>query len=133
MKRAIQLAGAACLALVAMLHSAPAKADKAYDTCMAKSDGSNPAWGKCGQDWVDREELKLNATWKQLYAGLSGKTKADLLTEQRLWNAYKEATCVFHANGDWGREGEVIDFPTCRAGVIAARTTELEAIAKAIN
>jgi uncharacterized protein YecT (DUF1311 family) len=100
---------------------------------MEKSDGTNPAWAKCGQDWVDREEAKLNATWKKLYAGLSGKTKADLLTEQRLWNAYKEASCMYHANGEYGREGEVVDFPTCRAGVIAARTKELEAIDKAIN
>ena len=87
MKRAIELTGAACLALAAMLHSAPAKADKAYDACMEHSDGTNPAWGKCGQDWVDREEQKLNAAWKKLNAGLSGKTKTDLLAEQRLWNA----------------------------------------------
>jgi uncharacterized protein YecT (DUF1311 family) len=133
MKRTIELIGTACLALAAILHSAPAKADKAYDACMEHPDGTNPAWGKCGQDWVDREEAKLNATWKKLYAGLSGKTKTDLLNEQRLWNAYKEASCMFHANGDYGREGEVVDFPTCRAGVIAERTKELEAIGKAIN
>jgi uncharacterized protein YecT (DUF1311 family) len=133
MKRAIELIAVASLALACMLHSAPAKADKLYDTCMKHSDGSNPSWSKCGQEWVDREEQKLNAAWKKLNAGLSGQTKTDLLAEQRLWNAYKESSCLYHANGDYGREGQVIDFPTCRAAVIAARTKELEAIDKEIN
>ena len=133
MKTTIELICTGCLALAAILHSGPAKADNAYDACMKQSAGSNPAWAKCGQEWVDREEAKLNAIWKKLYAGLSGKTKTDLLTEQRLWNAYKEASCMYHANGEYGREGEVVDFPICRAGVISARTKELEAIDKAIN
>ena len=133
MNRSIGLAVVAGLALAAILYSAPAKADEAYDACMKKSDGTNTAWAGCGQTWVDREEARLNATWKKLYAGLTGKTKTDLLTEQRLWNAYKEASCMYHANGDYGREGEVIGFPTCRAAVISARTKELEGIGKAIN
>lgn len=87
MKRVVELTGAACLALAAILHSAPAKADKAYDACIEHSDGTNPAWGKCGEDWVGREEQKLNAAWKKLNTGLTGKTKTDLLAEQRLWNA----------------------------------------------
>ncbi len=133
MQRSIELVAIASLALASFLHSTPARADQAYDACMKKSDGTNPAWAGCGQAWVDREEARLNATWKKLYAGLTGKTKADLLTEQRLWNAYKEASCAYHANGDYGREGEVIGFPTCRAAVISARTKELEEIGKAIN
>lgn len=104
----------------------PVVADDAYDTCLDQSDGTNPAWAQCGADWVDREDKVLNDTWKEVFSGLEGQTKDDLLAEQRLWNSYKENSCEFYANGDWGRERQVLDFFMCRAGVIAARTQQLK-------
>lgn len=67
---------------------------------------------------------------KRIYEGLPARTKADLLEEQRAWNAFKEKSCLFYANGDWGREGQVLSFPNCRASVIAERTATLEAYGK---
>jgi len=122
MKLATIVAAVALLAAVA-----PAAADAAYDRCIDESDGTNEAWGACGSDWIAREDGRLNATWKRVFGAAEGQTKTDLLAEQRAWNTFKEAACAFYANGDWGREGAVLGFPACRAGVIAERTSALEA------
>lgn len=115
--------------LFAMLLTIPASiaaADTLYDQCMNVADGTNPAFAKCGGDWVARADAKLNKAWKELYADQEEQTKKDLLAEQRLWNAYKEGSCTFLSNGDFGREGQVIHFPACRAEVIEARIKQLE-------
>lgn len=121
------MAAAGLLAAALIAGAVPAAADEVYDRCIDESDGTNEAWGACGSDWIAREDGRLNATWKRVFGTLEGQTKADLLTEQRAWNAFKEASCAFYANGDWGREGAVLGFPACRAGVIADRTAALEA------
>lgn len=103
-----------------------AAADALYDKCIDQSDGTNAAWAQCGGDWITRADKAMNAAWKKLYGNAEGRTKADLLAEQRLWNAYKESSCNFYANGDWGREGQVLHYPACRATVIEARTKQLQ-------
>jgi uncharacterized protein YecT (DUF1311 family) len=107
------------------LYLGPASADGLYDQCISKS-SDNASWAQCGAELIKREDEKLNAAWKKMFAGVSGQTKTDLLQEQRLWIAYKDASCKFYANGDWGREGQVLNFADCRAEVIANRTKELE-------
>ena len=108
-----------------MFFTMPALADSRYDKCMDQSDGSNVAWGQCGGDWLKRADASLNQVWKKVYGSSEGQTKSDLLAEQRLWNSYKESSCSFYANGDWGREGQVLHFATCRAGIIESRTKQL--------
>ncbi|MDP9839020.1 uncharacterized protein YecT (DUF1311 family) [Neorhizobium huautlense] len=115
--------------LLALLFLAPASyaaGDDLYDKCMAEADGTNPGFGKCGGEWVARADAKLNAVWKEVYSNLEDASKKDMLAEQRLWNAYKEKSCDFFANGDFGREGQVIHFPACRAQTIEARIKQLE-------
>lgn len=102
-------------------------ADEAYDACMSTA-SSNADFSKCGGDWNAREDAKLNTAWKKIFPLASGQTKTDLLAEQRAWVAFKEKACALYANGDWGREGMVVQFPACMAGVIADRTKALEAI-----
>ncbi len=114
------------LAAVLMVPVSVASADALYDKCMNAADGTNPAFAKCGGDWVTRADTKLNEVWKQLYSDREEQTKKDLLAEQRLWNAYKEESCKFLSNGDFGREGQVVHFPACRAEVIEARIKQLE-------
>lgn len=106
---------------------APARADDVYDRCIDASDGTNAAWAACGSDYVARADKALNATWKRVYGATEGQTKADLLAAQRAWIAFKETACAFYANGDWGREGEVLGYPACVTRIIEARTTDLEA------
>lgn len=84
------------------------------------------AWAACGAEWIAREDAKLNAAWKRLYAASAPATKKDLLEEQRAWNAFMEKACRFYDNGDSGREGQVLQFPSCRATLIAQRTATLD-------
>lgn len=103
-----------------------ASADDAYDKCINDSDGTNTAWGECGGAFMKREDDKLNTTWKRVFALTSDQTKTDLLAEQRAWVQFREAACQFYANGDSGREGQVLSYPVCVAGVISDRTEALE-------
>lgn len=105
-----------------------ARADADYDACVGATT-TNAGYSTCGSALIDRENARLNAAWRNLTAGADAKTRAALLTEQRLWNAYKEKSCLFYADGSFGREGVVIHFPACRAEVISKRTAELEAFA----
>ena len=114
---------------LAVLFAAPAacaSADELYDRCMDASDGSNPGFAACGGEWVARADAKLNRVWKELYSNARENIKKDLLAEQRSWNAYKEQSCDVFRKGDWGREGDVIHFPVCRASVIEERIKQLE-------
>jgi uncharacterized protein YecT (DUF1311 family) len=126
MPRPARLFGAVLVA-GSVVFGGDAATDSAYDTCIDESDGSNVAWGQCGSEWVEREDVKLNRTWKKVFSGTEGQTKEDLLAEQRAWITYKEAACAFYANGDFGREGQVLGYPNCQAEIIAERTGRLEA------
>jgi uncharacterized protein YecT (DUF1311 family) len=117
------------IAALALLAAGPALADEEYDRCIAESDGTNTAWGECGGAWIEREDARLNETWQRLIADAGDRMKADLRAEQRAWIAYKDLSCLFYANGEFGREGQVVSFPACRAEVIAKRTAELETYA----
>ncbi|MGO4452086.1 lysozyme inhibitor LprI family protein [Phyllobacterium sp. TAF24] len=120
------------LGLVFIAAAVPANADDIYDNCIAKY-SDNPSWGQCGGEWVKREDDKLNKAWNALFATAHGNTKTDLLAEQRLWNTYKDGACKFYDNGEWGREGQVLSFPICRAEIIAARTKNLESYSSGLQ
>lgn len=110
-----------------LLTALPAAADTEYDQCIADSDGSNAAYTACGGDWIKRADDELNATWQSLRAEASEAVYPEILAEQRAWNDYKEKSCLFLATGWFGREGQAISYPDCRARVIEARTEELNA------
>ena len=118
----------AFLGLIAIGSSA-ARADDAYDACM-KTANSNVDFDECGKAYLKRADGALNAAWKQTYRLGSGQTAKDLLAEEQAWIAYKEKSCLFYANGESGREGQVIGFPGCRGAVIEQRTKELVGIGK---
>ncbi|MBW6425850.1 DUF1311 domain-containing protein [Rhizobium sp. XQZ8] len=115
------------LALLLIVPLSPASADSLYDKCMDMADGINPGFGKCGGEWVARADAKLNTAWKELMGHFKDREEAKqyLLTEQRLWNAYKESGSNFYNSG-FGREGQVIHFPACRARIIENRINDLE-------
>lgn len=115
------LAAAFCLA-------SPARADDVYDKCMQDSDGTNTAWAECGAGLVARSDKALNDAWKALHGSIDdADTAKAMLEEQRAWNEFKEKSCKFYASGYFGREGQVLSYPACRAGVIDARTAALQA------
>ena len=118
-----------CLAFIVAM-AAPAVADDAeYRKCSEKSDGTNVAYNACGDALLKRDDDRLNAAWKTALAAMPGDdSHKALVEEQRAWNAYKEKSCMIYATSDFGREGNVINYPTCRADVIEARTKYLKAL-----
>lgn len=118
MRRILQLAFATTCLLQAI---GPARADDAYDQCLQASDGTNAGWSECGGDYLDRLDAELNDTWKAVFPGMTTDGKASLRAEQRAWNDFKELSCLHLANGDYGREGQVLQFPICRGTIIEQR------------
>lgn len=121
---------AACLAAALLSAPAPALAAPAgahalYAQCLEGSDGSNFEWEQCGLDYMARERQLLDNTWKQLLGGSTGQTRRDLINEQEAWTTFSTFACIFYANGDLGREGQVLDYPACVAGMFADRTRSL--------
>ena len=91
----------------------------AYDRCVQRAK-TNLAFGECGGARLKNGDALLNATWKRVYGRTTGSSKSALLTEQRLWIAYKDRSCQWWLN-ERGREGQVIHYPLCRAAVIENR------------
>ena len=96
---------------------------------------SNMEWAQCGEAEIKRQETRLNAAWKQAFACFDGEamaaSKQSFLDEQRLWVKWKDASCNFYADGQaFGREGQVLSYPACRAGIIQQRTKFLEKFGK---
>jgi uncharacterized protein YecT (DUF1311 family) len=100
----------------------PAWADALYDKC-ANTEGPKDA---CPYEWHVRADRRLNEAWKSFYENAEGRTKSDLLAEQRAWNAYKEKSCNFLRNGEWGQVGETRHFHICRIKIIENRIEEIQ-------
>ena len=98
MKSASIAAGAVLLIGATTTSAQPAEQvspDEQYNHCInADPNATNAYWQKCGVDFVELEEDRLNATWKRVFANTSGKTRGDLLAEQRAWIAFKEKSCL---------------------------------------
>ena len=116
---------AAGLSLLVALAAPAVAAEDAYLKC-SENARDNAGMNDCGDALLKRADAALNAAWKSALAAMpSEASKKALLDEQRAWNAYKEKSCAIYATGDFGREGQVMNYPTCRADVIEARTTYL--------
>lgn len=132
--------GAIAATFVCIAAFAPAKAgdlSPQYDKCIG-ANTANMAYANCGQDEVDRQDKRLNTAWNKVATCMSDNAavKKSLLDEQRLWIKWKEASCLFYDARDaqglpvFGREGQVLSLPACRATVIAQRAKFLEDLAK---
>jgi uncharacterized protein YecT (DUF1311 family) len=114
-----------------LIGAGAARADAVYDACL-KTATTNVDFSECGGAYIKRADDALNAAWKQTYRLASGQTAKDLLAEEQAWIAYKDKSCLFYANGESGREGQVISFPGCRGEVIEQRTKDLIGIGKVL-
>jgi uncharacterized protein YecT (DUF1311 family) len=123
----VKLLGASLGLLI--MGASMARADTAYDACV-KTANSNFDFSECGKAYLKRADDALNAAWKETYRLASDQTAKDLLAEEQAWIAYKEKSCLLYANGERGREGQVISFPACRGQVIEERTKDLVGLGK---
>lgn len=115
------------LIAMAMAHAiGVAHSDDIYGRCIAASNGSNQAWLRCGEDYVAREKVGLDKVWADFIRDQKGRTKTDLLAEQEAWGDFSRLACAFYANGDLGREGQVLSYPACKARLYAERARALK-------
>ena len=107
-----------------------AATDDPYKTCLEQT-SDNIGWAMCGDKEIQRQDARLNATWKKTRSCLDIKDEADkamnqeLVSEQRLWIKWKDRTCRIYNSG-FGREGQVLDGPACKIKVIRDRVDWLE-------
>ncbi len=123
----------ALLGLLLALGAAKAQSPE-WQKCVDATK-TNVVWAQCGDAEIKRQEARLNAAWKKAFACFDGEAmaaaKQSFLEEQRLWVKWKDASCDFYSDGQaFGREGQVLSYPACRAAVIQQRTLFLEKFGK---
>jgi uncharacterized protein YecT (DUF1311 family) len=127
------------LVMVFILLAASASADdqskaddslsRAYATCMA-STTTNDGWSQCSVEEITRQEQWLAVAWNEALVALRtnvDESRVKVFSEgQQAWVKYKDSTCEFFADDVFGREGTLLYFGSCKAGVIANRIKELK-------
>ena len=91
-----------------------------YKNC----DGSTADMVDCIAKLRDRWDGRLNAAYKSVMATLEGERKDAFRDTQRKWIAYRDANCLFYANG----EGSIsrIEAATCQLVLTRDRAQELQ-------
>ena len=119
------------ISLAAVLAAAaPAAADEAFDQCVKTGAGQAT---RCGEEWLRREQARLDATWHQLAEMTDGHMAEALAAEQRAWEAFRDVSCAFKLDTGFGEAGGPNGYHACRAEVIASRAAALEAYVKYID
>ena len=47
------------------------------------------------QQWIGREQARLDAIWQELIGLTEGNVNAELVAEQKAWEAFRDASCAF--------------------------------------
>ena len=79
----------------------------------------------CEKGYLDLEERRLHDAEQKLLSLLPPASRADFQAEETAWRAYEAKACTFYFNGDWGRDGQVVQGPLCKIDVVTARTKVL--------
>ena len=131
MQKSTWLAGLLAVAASLFLLPREAAADPEHDRCIDEAH-TNSEFRDCGFAWIDREDDRLNAAWRELLPRFEGmdQERAALVAEQRAWIAFKDQSCDFFWSEAWGSIGRDTWYAPCRAGVIATRTAQLRELAR---
>jgi uncharacterized protein YecT (DUF1311 family) len=116
--------------LLACTLAAPALADDAFDAC---SKSAGPAETRCGEEWVAREQQKLDDAWRRLMEVADGGLADSLNTEQQAWLAFRDVSCSFKQDEGFGGAAGPTGFHACRAEVIAWRVKAVEGYIRYID
>jgi uncharacterized protein YecT (DUF1311 family) len=101
---------------------------KEYSDCLDKAvEGTWADMFACGGEELDRQDARLNDTYKKLMSKLSRDRKKALLKAQRAWIKFREANCDYYADPAGGR-AEGLIASDCLANMTAKRTKELAAM-----
>ena len=98
----------------------------AFDKCLASPDGqSTMGMIDCTQKEDDRQDARLNTTYKKVLAGLNARQKAKLQAAQRAWITFRDAECASYQDEDWGTVSRVLA-AGCVLHMTVQRTMDLE-------
>lgn len=106
--------------------TAPTLADDAFDACKAAGGSEKD----CGEPWIGREQAGLDAIWRQLIGLTEGNVNAKLAAEQKAWETFRDASCIFKLDEGFGEAG---GYYACRAAVISSRAAALDAYLKYVD
>ena len=115
---------------LALAAAAPAAADEAFDQCVKSGAGQAT---RCGEEWLGREQARLDAVWRELAEMTDGHMAEALAAEQHAWEAFRDVSCSFKLDAGFGEAGGPNGYHACRAKVIAARTKALQAYIRYID
>lgn len=113
----------------------------AWKDCIDRTT-TNTEWDACGGAEISRQEARLDLAWKKAFSCFDRtnpggrEAKQSFLLEQRTWIQFKDSACRFYfpsKDGEppyFGREGEVLNAPLCKATIIEDRSRWLEGFAK---
>lgn len=137
------LAGAALAGTPSVSHAdsnAEGIASSSYDKCRNEH-SDNIGWARCGQEEIKRQELLLANAWADLYKNLKKEyptAAAYMLNEQRSWIKWKDVACEHWHDAigmgmTFGREADVLTYPSCKISLISQRISELTYINERIE
>jgi uncharacterized protein YecT (DUF1311 family) len=99
---------------------------KEYSECIDKaSRGATAEMFECNGEELDRQDARLNNTYKKLMSKLSPDRKKALLKAQRAWIKFREANCDYWFDPHGGSAARM-NASGCLLTMTATRAKELE-------
>jgi uncharacterized protein YecT (DUF1311 family) len=106
---------------------------KEYSDCLAKAvEGPWADMFECNGEELDRQNARLNGTYKKLMPKLSRDRKKALLKAQRAWIKFREANCDYYLDPDGGK-ADRLNASSCLVTMTATRAKELEGMLEALD
>ena len=106
---------------------------KEYSDCLHKAvEGTWADMFECNGDELDRQDARLNNTYKKLMSKLSPDRKKALLKAQRAWIKFREANCDSWLN-PYGGTAARINASGCLLTMTATRAKDLEGMVDALD
>lgn len=130
----MKLSVAASVTSIILASMSPVLAsDAEYKTCIDAT-GSNTGWAMCGMALIERNEAKMNSYLNKLREVAEGDTLTAIEDEQTAWANFYEVACEFYNDQTaFGREGQVLSYPSCKADAIQARSEQLRDYVRQID
>ncbi|MIL09664.1 DUF1311 domain-containing protein [Salmonella enterica subsp. enterica] len=104
---------------------AAAAADEKYQACVDAT-GKNDEWARCGGELIARNRARLDDFLHRLREAADPETTRQIDAEQTAWEAYYATACAFYNDPTaFGREGQVLNYPLCKADIVQARAEQV--------
>ena len=100
--------------------------DAQYRACMEPAVAGSDMRA-CGDEWLERLDARLNAEWRAVLPLIDADGRNVLVEEQRSWVRFKDQSCAYLTD-HYGSLAVDVQFPACRAEIIAARIAELQTL-----